>query len=273
MDSEGFVLVGKNKRVMAQSHREKSGTSKTQRNISLHTNQINDDKHLLKKRILCQGMINTGHCSYGSKCTFAHTLDEQHIDPIRKRAYDIIKSSDDLSHIKLSDDEQLFNQLIILSRTCLNCVDHKCLGGYNCNKGAINNEYVVCYKDLVFGNCFRDNTMNISRQHNCQKIHLTERGLKCKNYEQFGKKNECKNNTNNTNNTNINVHAQSESYTKNSHCMHPILCTSPHDVNNEKNLMINDSSDGESIESLDSMIEYNEDDDCSECSDCVIILK
>lgn len=57
---------------------------------------------------------------------------------------------------------------MMMTRICFNCSNNKCLGGYNCKKGAISTDFVVCYEDLTIGRC--------SNPY-CTKKHLTKRGL------------------------------------------------------------------------------------------------
>lgn len=118
------------------------------------------------KVILCCNIIFRGHCDYESRCNYAHSLDEQMIDPIRKQAYDILKSTEPLHNIVLKDD--LYNTMKELTQICPKCANNKCLGGYNCKMGAINEKYCVCSMDLNLGNCL---------DKNCKKIHLTQRGF------------------------------------------------------------------------------------------------
>lgn len=54
---------------------------------------------------------------------------------------------------------------------CEDCLKHKCTGGYNCKWGACIPEILICYDDLNYGNCNKDET-------NCKHIHLTDLKLK-----------------------------------------------------------------------------------------------
>jgi len=125
---------------------------------------INDKK----KKVLCQNMVNYNSCSYGNKCSYAHSLDEQKIDENRKRAYDIVKGKNDLSNIDLHTDNMLYTNLLVLTKLCNKCVNKQCTGGYNCKFGAIKKEYVICKRDLNYGDCVGD----------CGLMHLTKRHLK-----------------------------------------------------------------------------------------------
>lgn len=121
------------------------------------------------KKILCKNIIINKFCKYDNKCLYAHSLEEQNINCSRKYAYDIIKSTNDLSDIDLNEDINLYTSLVQLSVYCHNCVNNTCTGGYNCKYGACKYEYIVCLTDLNFNNC-TDTT--------CKKIHLSKRNLR-----------------------------------------------------------------------------------------------
>lgn len=121
------------------------------------------------KKILCQNIINVGSCSYGDKCLYAHNLDEQNIDYNRKIAYDILKSSNNLSDIILQKNHTLYKTLIGLTKPCDACLNHKCTGGYNCKFGSVSKQLCICLKDLNYGKCDDDT---------CVFLHLSKRGLK-----------------------------------------------------------------------------------------------
>ena len=123
---------------------------------------------LFKKRILCNNMFTYGKCPYNDECVYAHSLEEQKLDPIRARAYGILKSTNNLGNIDLVHDKELYYTFLLLTRLCFGCENQSCLGGFNCKNGAINSSYVICLNDLNFGKC--TNT-------ECTKIHLTKRGL------------------------------------------------------------------------------------------------
>lgn len=122
-----------------------------------------------RKKLLCNNMIGTGYCCYGNLCTYAHSLEEQHIDQNRKLAYDILFTNKDLSYINLQENTYVPLYRSLLSLTKL-CEREKCAGGYNCKFGACGSKkYHVCIKDLNYGNCLKDV---------CGCVHLTDRGLK-----------------------------------------------------------------------------------------------
>jgi len=129
------------------------------------------NKNIIRKRILCTNMSTTGDCHYGNNCVYAHSLEEQKIDPIRNKVYNIINSDAKLDDIDLMRDKELYNECLKLTQICPKCEKKICLGGYNCKNGAISREHVICYSDLRFGKC-KDRISS-----NCTKKHLTDRGL------------------------------------------------------------------------------------------------
>lgn len=120
------------------------------------------------KTIICRNIISSGECCYGSKCMYAHKLDEQNIDGDRKFAYEILMSNEDLSGINLQKNHSLYKSLVGLTTICELCIQNKCTGGYNCKFGACLKKYHICKKDLDYGDC----------SVNCGKVHLTKRNLK-----------------------------------------------------------------------------------------------
>lgn len=120
------------------------------------------------KKILCFNMLNYGKCNYGNKCDYAHSLAEQKIEPLRHKAYTIIKCADNLKNIDLITDKKLYETLLQLTKMCTLCNKNLCPGGYNCRNGAINMKSKICYDDFTFGNC---------KRINCLAVHLTKKGL------------------------------------------------------------------------------------------------
>lgn len=155
---DGFILVSKRK------------TKKKTSSIELvKKNEIYERSYDKKeKKILCKQIIETKSCPYGNGCRFAHSLEEQNVDTIRKRVYSIINGKELLDDIDLVHDIELFETFRTLTRTCFRCGNHTCLGGYNCKNGAIDLQHTICNDDLIYGRC---------RQEGCRKIHLTTRNL------------------------------------------------------------------------------------------------
>lgn len=119
------------------------------------------------KKILCKNINSVGKCIYTNKCLYAHSLDDQNVEPIRAMAYKMIKSNDDLSEIDLTKNKQLYSNLLTLTKLCQHCEQGICTGGYNCKHGACDKIYVVCQTDLTKGTC----------EGKCGYIHLTNKGL------------------------------------------------------------------------------------------------
>lgn len=120
------------------------------------------------KKILCKNMIEKGSCDYSGKCVYAHSLDEQNLEPIRKNALDILDSETDLSEYDRIKDKELYKTFADMTRICENCVNNKCTGGKNCKHGIKDKTKLICDYDLKFGNCSLSD---------CKKIHLSLRGL------------------------------------------------------------------------------------------------
>ena len=133
-----------------------------------------------EKKILCFNMLNNKSCGYNNKCVYAHSLSDQKIEPIRHKAYTIIKSMENLSNIDLVADPKLYEALLQLTKMCSLCNKSLCPGGYNCRNGAINMKSKICYEDFMFGNCKRTN---------CLAVHLTKRGFIPYNKQKNGFKN------------------------------------------------------------------------------------
>ncbi len=122
-----------------------------------------------RNKILCHNNIKNKICTYGTKCHFAHSLAEQCVDPLRHKVYYILKNNNNLSHIDLINDDNLFKTMIELTKVCTSCSKKCCPGGYNCMYGAINESFQICYLDLIYGTC---------NKPYCNKNHLVkDRGL------------------------------------------------------------------------------------------------
>jgi len=115
-------------------------------------------------------MLKYKYCKFNNKCTFAHKLSEQNIDGMRHKAYALIKNKTPLNSINLvtGNGKKLHEVIKGLTRVCKNCIKNICQGGFNCDNGAININYMVCQSDYMYGKC---------RKINCNAQHLTHRGL------------------------------------------------------------------------------------------------
>lgn len=142
---------------------DKSKINESSQTTPNNSHQINNNL----KKMLCKNMILKGSCTYGENCLYAHNLTEQNMNHSRKIAYEIIKSNNKLDKYNLTNNNELYNTLLTLSKLCEKCKENKCTGGYNCKNGACNEKYVVCFNDLTGGIC--DQT--------CGHIHLSKRGL------------------------------------------------------------------------------------------------
>ena len=128
-----------------------SYNQKTKNNaIKLLTKQTNDIQNSNNlKKLLCNNYLEYGKCNYGNKCLYSHSLNEQKIDLIRKKAYNILNEYLEYNNInktvtnEINDNKELQRSLLQLTKTCNNCLAGKCPGGYNCKYGAINEHYDI----------------------------------------------------------------------------------------------------------------------------------
>lgn len=126
-----------------------------------------DEKNDNFKTILCKNITSFGKCAYCDKCLYAHNLDEQKVEPLRNRAYKMIKGTENLSNIDLTKDQPIYDCLLSLTKLCHYCDEKTCTGGYNCKHGACDAIYVICHTDLTKGTC----------DGKCGKKHLSKKGL------------------------------------------------------------------------------------------------
>lgn len=133
------------------------------------------------KKLLCYNIVNNSKCVYKNKCMFAHNLEEQKKEPLREYIYNMIYLWDDLSNIDIYNDRLLFEDLVIYTKECKNCLNKKCPGGYNCKFGVCLKDLKICYNDLMYGKCY-----NLLKEQNddgkiikrcIHGVHLTEKFL------------------------------------------------------------------------------------------------
>ena len=127
------------------------------------------------KKILCYNILNNNKCSYVNNCMFAHSLNEQKKDNYREFIINIILNSNDLSNINICADSKLFNELLIFTKECKNCVIKKCNGGYNCKYGTCDSNLKICKNDLITGKCKKE--LNVINFSCINGLHLTEKKI------------------------------------------------------------------------------------------------
>ena len=125
------------------------------KSISKTINKIKDDTYDVNnmKRMLCKNVLAYGKCNYGDKCLYSHSLLEQKKDSFRDIIYSYIIAyvknhkinQFDVSIIHNKDFMRALHQL---TKTCQQCEEGVCQGGYNCKFGVFNKLYQVCYDDL-----------------------------------------------------------------------------------------------------------------------------
>jgi hypothetical protein len=133
------------------------------------------------KKLLCYNIVNNMKCVYKNKCMFAHNINEQLKEQNREFIYNMIYVLNDLSNINIKENKELFEELMIFTKECKNCINKKCPGGYNCKFGVCMKELKICYNDLLNGKCMyplKDEIINDKIIRRCQYgIHLTEKNL------------------------------------------------------------------------------------------------
>ena len=133
------------------------------------------------KKLLCYNIVNNMKCVYKNKCMFAHNIEEQLKENNREFIYNMIYEMSDLSNINLKDNKELFEELLIFTKECKNCLNKKCPGGYNCKFGVCTKQLKICYNDLLNGKCslnLDDENANGKVIKRCiNGIHLTEKNL------------------------------------------------------------------------------------------------
>ena len=139
------------------------------------------DKKNNFKKLLCYNIVNNIKCVYKNKCMFAHNIDEQLKEQNREFIHDMIFVMNDLSNINIKENKELFEELMIFTKECKNCINKKCPGGYNCKFGVCIKELKICYNDLLNGKCIsplKEEIINETNIKRCQfGIHLTEKNL------------------------------------------------------------------------------------------------
>ena len=128
------------------------------------------DDNINKKKILCASYLSGEICHYGDKCMYAHSIADQKMEYLKKRAYDIIQNEFDLSYLdfyKNNELDELLKVLISFTKVCYECINKKCAGGINCKFGVYDKALQICYDDMFTGKC----------NSKCTKIHLTNRGF------------------------------------------------------------------------------------------------
>lgn len=111
--------------------------------------------HSNEKRLVCFSIINNESCIYGYNCTYAHSLDEQIVDPDKKFIYEIVLDQTLMNFFSITNPktDEIYKQLLFLTHLCEKCVGKKCTGGYNCRNGVCNPSLKLCKNDLLTGEC------------------------------------------------------------------------------------------------------------------------
>jgi hypothetical protein len=150
--------------------------------LTKQTNDINNSNNL--KKLLCNNYLEYGKCNYGNKCLYSHSLNEQKVEIIRKKAYKILNEYLEFNNIdktvitEINENRELQKSLLQLTKICNECLLGKCPGGYNCKHGAINEKYHICYNDLT------DECLDLT----CTMIHLSKFSISINNKKNYKNK-------------------------------------------------------------------------------------
>lgn len=116
-----------------------------------------------RKRLICFSLINEEKCIYNSKCTYAHSFEEQIIDEDRCHTYKIILDKNLMNFYSQINPktEEIYKNLLFMTHICDQCQQKKCTGAYNCRNGVFNTSLKICKNDLLSGGCL-NKTINIT---------------------------------------------------------------------------------------------------------------
>lgn len=116
------------------------------------------------KRLICYSLINKEACRYGDDCTYAHTLEEQTVDTEKMFIYQVLLDKNLMCFFSVTNPktEEIYQELIFLTKLCKNCLSDRCTGGYNCRHGAHTACLKICRCDLFTGQC----------ENSVKKIHV-----------------------------------------------------------------------------------------------------
>lgn len=101
------------------------------------------------KRLICYSVVNGKPCKYGSKCTYAHSIDEQVIDEDKMELYRTVLTH--MSNVKF--DDLMYRKIENLGYICNACRKGRCTGGYNCRNGVFDMSLKICKNDFLTGTC------------------------------------------------------------------------------------------------------------------------
>lgn len=111
--------------------------------------------HCNEKRLLCYTVINNSVCEYGSKCAYAHSMNDQIIDEDRKFIYQILLDKNLMNFFSITNPKtnEIYKHLLFLTNICSYCIKKTCTGGYNCKHGVCDSSLKLCKNDLYTGEC------------------------------------------------------------------------------------------------------------------------
>lgn len=118
-----------------------------------------------EKRILCNSFIKNTECKYTGKCAYAHSYQDQIINREKILIYQIFLDKNHMDFLNQCSNckiNEIYEELGFFTQFCMNCINNKCTGGYNCRNGAHNIFLKICKNDLFTGDC-KNNTNEITK--------------------------------------------------------------------------------------------------------------
>jgi len=116
------------------------------------------------KMVLCKNYLENNFCAFGQNCRFAHGIEEQKIKSIRKKIYDFMEQVKNNACRDINKylflNENIEDEILILTKLCKKCQAKICFGGLNCKKGAYNQQYLICRDNFLCCAC-NDNKCNM----------------------------------------------------------------------------------------------------------------
>lgn len=149
--------------------------------------KINHHKQSNKKRLICYSILNNNKCSYGTNCTYSHSLNDQVIDDEKRYLYQIILDVNLMNFFSLRDSDIniIYKQLLLMTQICTKCINNECTGGFNCRNGVLHASLKICKNDLLSGSCL--NKTNEIPINNFYIEKISSNSQECSSYNNFTK--------------------------------------------------------------------------------------
>lgn len=109
--------------------------------------------HVNGKKLMCRSMTAHKYCIRMHDCSYAHTLEEQQLDPAKLLTIQLMLNREMIHPVHQID--RIYQESLSMSRLCDGCHNGDCTGGYNCRNGACHRELLVCCDDIYNQSCTR----------------------------------------------------------------------------------------------------------------------